>query len=56
MEEIVCSYNSKTTDVTLLTFAAIWNDIIMNWQQCSSKGKQRQQHQGINAKKLLNMQ
>lgn len=39
IEEIAWSYNSKITDATSLTFAAVHNDIIMNWQQYSSKGK-----------------
>ena len=42
IEEIVCNYNSKTSDVTSLSFSVIWNDAILNWQQCSSRGKQRQ--------------
>jgi len=32
VEEIAHSYNSKITDATSLTFAAICNDIIINWQ------------------------
>jgi len=30
MEEIACSYNQKTIDVTILTFAMIHNDAIIN--------------------------
>jgi len=41
MEEIAHSYNLKIFDATLLTFTAIQNDIIMNWQQYSSGGKQK---------------
>ena len=55
MEEITRNYNQKTSDATSLIFAIICNDAIMNWQQCSSKGKQRQQ-QGNDARKLSNIQ
>jgi len=41
--------------VTTLTFATIHNDVIMNWQQCSSKEKQRNP-QGLDTKKLSNIQ
>ena len=39
MEEIVCNYNSKTSNATLLSFSAIQNNTILNWQQ-------QQQYQG----------
>jgi len=55
MEEIAQNYNQKTSDAISLTFAIIHNDAIMNWQQCSSKGKQRQQ-QGNDVRKLSNIQ
>ena len=54
MEEIAHSYNLKIFDATSLTFTAIQNDIIMNWQQYSSGGKQKQQYWGVDAKKLSN--
>ena len=54
IEEIIHSYNLEIFDATSLTFAAIQNDIIMNWQQYFSRGKQKQQHQGVDAKKLSN--
>lgn len=55
MKEIACSYNQKTIDMTSLTFVTICNDAIMDWQQHSSKGKQRNP-QGLKAKKLSNIQ
>jgi len=54
--EIACNYNQRASDATSLTFATICNDAIMNWQQRSSKGKQQQSQQGIDAKKLSNIQ
>ena len=41
IEKIAHSYNQKTKDTTSLTFTTIHNDTILNWQQQSSKGKQR---------------
>jgi len=41
IEEIAWSYNQKSSDTLSLFFAAIRNDVILNWQQRSSKGKQR---------------
>jgi len=54
MEEIACNYNQKTIDAMTLTFATIHNNAIINWQQYSSKGKQRNP-QGPDAKKLSNI-
>jgi len=48
-------YNQKTINAMTLIFATIHNDAIMNWQQCSSKEKQRNP-QGLNTKKLSNIQ
>jgi len=56
MEEIARNYDSRFIDATSLTFAAVRNDIIMNWQQRSSRGKQAQPHRGTDAKKLSNVQ
>jgi len=39
-----------------LSFAAICNDVILNWQQCLSKEKQRTSQQNFKMKKLLNVQ
>ena len=55
MEEIVYSYDQKTIDEITLIFATICNNAIMNWQQCSSREKQRNS-QGLDTKKLSNIQ
>ena len=39
-----------------LSFVAIFNNIILNWQQCSSKEKQKTLQQNFEMKKLLNIQ
>jgi len=41
IEEIAQSYNQKSFNALSLSFTAICNDVILNWQQHSSKGKQR---------------
>jgi len=41
MKEITQSYNQKSSDALSLSFAAIHNDVILNWQQHLSKEKQR---------------
>jgi len=51
IKEIIYSYNQKTINAMTLTFATICNDAIINWQQHSSKRKQRNP-QGLNTKKL----
>ena len=56
MEKIAQSYNQKSLDALSLSFAAIHNDVILNWQQRSSKGKQRTPQQSFKVKKLLNIQ
>jgi len=56
MEEIARSYNQKSSDTLSLFFAAIRNDVILNWQQRSSKGKQRTPQQSFKVKKLSNVQ
>jgi len=56
MKKIVQSYNQKLLDALFLSFAAIHNDVILNWQQCSSKRKQRTPQQSFKVKKLLNIQ
>jgi len=56
MEEIVQSYNQKSSDALSLFFVAICNNVILNWQQCWSKGKQRTLQQNFEMKKLSNIQ
>ena len=45
MEEITRNYNHKTADATSLTFLAIRDDVIMSWQQRSSKKKKQNSKQ-----------
>jgi len=56
MEEIAQSYNQKLLDALSFSFAAICNDVILNWQQRLSKRKQRTPQQSFEVKKLLNVQ
>jgi len=56
MEEIAWSYNQKSLDTLSLSFAAICNDIILNWQQHLFKGKQRTPQQSFKVKNLSNVQ
>jgi len=56
MKEIACSYNQNTEDTTSLTFVMIHNDAILNWQQWSSKGKQRPLQHTTDVRKLSNIQ
>lgn len=55
IEKIAQSYDWKTIDAMTLTFVTICNNAIMNWQQCSSGGKQKNP-QELEAKKLSNIQ
>jgi len=50
IEEIAWSYNQKSLDIHTLSFAAIHNDVILNWQQHSSKAKQRTPQQSFKVK------